>query len=339
MDISFFFKGKLAREESASAFLAMLLKDHAGFRQHFFEALECNCSSELAAMRFEKVEVEHKNIDVAMLSERFSVLIENKIQAGSVTKDQLLRYYEVRPADRRTVMVYLAPQGAGVEEVRRFKSSKAFLDNPADEAVHLSWDSLWDFRAAPEDPWAPVVEKGLETIRDAIRDAATESFKLEDRTAIVELANNSAEVLRGRFDKPALSRWRGRDCELVITNKSPVTVYADVSFSASEDGVPREVVGPNGELSLTVRLQFRISAQGRKEPGIRAQWEQLAKTSPLLVPELGEFKRDGGGWFANLYPAKGSQQHLSELLAERTSSLFRFLAPYARPTGNFERRR
>ena len=59
MNIHFFFKGKLSREESSSALIASLLEQRADFRSFFFEELDLPL--ELQDLKNEPVKVETEN--------------------------------------------------------------------------------------------------------------------------------------------------------------------------------------------------------------------------------------------------------------------------------------
>ena len=86
----FFFEGKLAREESASALLATLLEQSACFRQRFLDVLHLDINDA------PDVAVERNDVDVCLTfpKDKTTILVENKTKGSSKTDSQLARYYE-----------------------------------------------------------------------------------------------------------------------------------------------------------------------------------------------------------------------------------------------------
>lgn len=65
MDLTYFFKGMLRKEEVASAFLAWALATSSRFRQYFFSLIAPREAARLAARRWE-VTVEEERTDVKL---------------------------------------------------------------------------------------------------------------------------------------------------------------------------------------------------------------------------------------------------------------------------------
>lgn len=91
MNPHFFFKGKLSREESASAYLATLLDQIPEFRVATLDKagiLEpggpCTILTELREV---DIRLDYPEAETV-------VLIENKIRSGALQVDQLSRYYQ-----------------------------------------------------------------------------------------------------------------------------------------------------------------------------------------------------------------------------------------------------
>lgn len=138
MNPHFFFSGKLSREESASAFLATLLDQHAEFRAFFFRSLN---REEPRGPR--QVSIEHKEVDIRLAypEAKTVVLIENKVRPGALQVNQLVRYYQQERADTaasRILSIMISPSaGSGASEADRLARHKEF--RPTDAVLKVSW--------------------------------------------------------------------------------------------------------------------------------------------------------------------------------------------------------
>jgi hypothetical protein len=147
VDIHFFFANGV--ETAASAFLATLLEQEAGFRVALLRRIQPDL--EINEADAVTVAVEHPlgdgRVDVYLVSPMALVLIENKTQAGSKTDNQLCRYYEAcNPSQeqRRVVAVYLAPKKATAEsEVAKTREGIQRAGRTGrDVAKALTWEDV-----------------------------------------------------------------------------------------------------------------------------------------------------------------------------------------------------
>ncbi|MCC6334301.1 MAG: PD-(D/E)XK nuclease family protein [Myxococcales bacterium] len=331
MNLSYFFEGKLAKEEVASAFLAMMLDGHGGFRQYFFERLTAagsRCASESRSIPF-KVIVEHERVDVVLDSDDLAILIENKVQAGSLTPGQLLQYYREakgRSPAKRTAMVYLAPRTVGASEVARLRESPEFVAHPTDEALHLSWDELTRFEIEPSDPWRVLVEAGLAAVKRTVQEADQGKFQREHRSEIVAALDDALLKLQAHLkDRVRFSRWRAHNLEEILTNKTNVTIWADAVFDADEEGRPTVPASADGRYPVTVRTQFRLSEGGKKNESVKNWWRAFVANSEVDLPDLGTFRRNESRWFVYERSVSVNREELTRLVFEQTLAVARFL--------------
>ncbi len=329
LDLKFFFDGTLKKEQVASAFLAMLLHGHKDFRRMFFDRLKgrgSQSAAEFAEASFE-VRVEEKRVDISLASQAVLFLIENKIRAGSITRDQVLRYYkaakDVAP-EKRVVVVLLAPRDIGRSEIENLKSSDRFKANQGDEAFQLSWCDLTDFDPPLGDPWRSFMKSGFLAVDGAIAAAAEAKYPREEREEIVQLVDEAMKNLQDALPRIKFSRWRGKDIEEILTNKTRVTVWSDAVFEADEKGKPSFAASAKS-LPLALRTQFRLALASRKDGGLRRWWDDLALHPAIDLPGLGPSQKNADGWFVYERRESGTKDELSRKLFEQTLSVARFL--------------
>ncbi|MCC6335541.1 MAG: PD-(D/E)XK nuclease family protein [Myxococcales bacterium] len=329
MDPRYFFQGKLAREEAASAFLATLLASRADFRAFFFQQLHDITPERCTALTKAdwKVKTEADQVDVRMEAGADSVLIENKIQAGAIQQDQLLRYYHheldaLAPPEgaseptTRLLMVFLAPGSqSGSGEVQAVRESERYRSG-VDVAVRLSWDALGKFPIASDDKDYAFVVGGFACIRVAIENARQVKFPVDTtRERVVAVMSGAHELLRTRLPRVHLQPWRGSDFEQLFTTGTNVTLWADAVFD------PMNVV--NGDaLRLKLRTQLKLSAKGRKQPELKAWWTALAAAQQLEVPGVGVHTLNAKGWAAREADIEGSPAELQRRIADAIGLVF-----------------
>jgi len=94
MDLALFFK----REGAASALVGTLLKESSDFRVLFFDALEDLESNLVQSLKRKMwdvdVEVHQLDIRLVALDGSTVLIIENKIHAGAVQRNQMVKYYD-----------------------------------------------------------------------------------------------------------------------------------------------------------------------------------------------------------------------------------------------------
>lgn len=119
MNLHLFFEGMQAREEVASAFFASLLEQQPEVRNELFDILADSDGvgenpAEPFKVRSWRVRVEVDGVDVRLDTKdegaAWVILIENKLQSGSMQVGQLRRYYASqieRDKEAHVVAVYL----------------------------------------------------------------------------------------------------------------------------------------------------------------------------------------------------------------------------------------
>lgn len=176
MDIHFFFANGV--ETAASAFLATLLEQEAGFRVALLRRILPDV--ELTEADTVTVTVEHPlgvgRVDVFLVSETTVVLIENKIQAGSKIDGQLRRYYEAcnpKGERRRVVAVYVAPKGATAasEVAETGRAIEQAGRTGRDVAKSLTWDDVNSVILETALIDQSFAHDGIRTVRDEIKKA------------------------------------------------------------------------------------------------------------------------------------------------------------------------
>lgn len=301
MHLQHFFRGLLRKEEVASAFLATLLECDPAFRGAFFRELFPNAAVALTDADW-SVRVEADLVDVRLDSGAAVVLIENKVKAGAYQSGQLLRYYASElarvPADKSIFVAFVAPEGVGVHETDRLAAWDAFREG--DSTASVSWQTLAAIAASLQPPEARrwFGESGFEEIARVIEGDSRPVYLVDDtRKVLRQVADNAFQELRDLWPV-RLSRWSGRDCEQILTNRTNVTLWLDLAFD-TEDEPPYSPINVREGKSLKVflRTQFKLSSVGRKEPELMAWWRQRVRERLLEIPGLGEHQLNQQGWF------------------------------------------
>lgn len=315
MDLRFFFEGMLDREESVSAYLAMLLDGSRAFREAFLRAAWADRT--FVDPGGWHVDVEDGNVDVRMTTDGLEVVIENKIQAGSVEQGQLLAYYrqavERAPATRRIAAVYVAPRTVGRFEVEEVVAAL----RPGDVAVHISWEGeighLIEAMPAGADR-----ELAMSGFREVCRIIETRRLGLawtDERAEVRRVARTVADDLRAACPDVPVSSWPSLTQEAVHTPTAwPFNLWLTIEFTESgpPDHVPLTRL-PDGRRSVTLRSRFRKGPTVEDGSALARRWGE--HRDGFDVPGVGLYQRlDRGGWYARAETFVGTSEEMAARL-------------------------
>jgi len=319
----FFFKGKLSREESASAFLATLLEQRPDFRSFLFSSLELaepdgDC----------RVTVEDKDVDIKVdyPTDKVTVLIENKVRPGSLQQYQLVRYYESERranADSRIVSILVGPgEGAGTNEVGRLRTHSQF--RPTDSAHRVSWRLLAQFGELiqQEDRDKEFVRGGFDCIFTIIENATEEKYPLVGGREIAqEIAQNVLRALEQDYPGIRFGFWRAKDCFNIYSIGTDVTVYVDLAFRTENKEPCMTLEIPDRQhVTAILRTQFALSAKGKKNPATRQKWHHMCQDGEAEILSSGKHQLEGK-WFKYETPVSGDAVVLERQLADMGRSV------------------
>lgn len=303
MDIRHFFNGKLKKEESASAFLAMALEGSEPFRRHFFSLVDANEAEALGNQPW-RVEVEAGRVDVCLAGQTARILIENKINAGAKQKEQLLRCYrnsvKAHP-QARVYAVYLSPGSMGKSEVECVLGCKEFRSRQGDRCVQVSWEELADYLPFDSGLGESIVVTGLGAVSAAIEDGKRGMYlAIGERAVLRSLVDAAYRELKPQYQF-GLKRWSGKEAELIVSNRTQVTMSIGPRFGCSEEpGFPVvDVRNGGGDLAVLVRRKVRLRTDIKSKASIRAFWDDLTRRGTMMLGDGSAMTVDEEGWFVN----------------------------------------
>ncbi len=346
MDLHFFFEGKLSGEEVASAFLATLLEQRPEIRQAFFDVL----AKSIVAGRMGEPKQKDWKVSVEARSESGSedirleatdgsalLVVENKLLAASKQKEQLLRYYTQHakrdPKQQVAIgAVYLAP-GSGRSEVEAVLKSDLFPKRPNDFVARVSWDRLTEAieKFASEDLAGQFLTSGTEQIDIIIEEDGVKWPPVDGRQDVLDVVIAVRDSLLKQFPAIQLMRpWPGRERYTLSTRGTNVTVWLRAKFRAEHSEPYRPVdLWDAGRLRLTVGARIKLSATGRKQPGLRRRWEEVVRAKFLEVPKLGVLPvPEGGRWAEDEYPVTGTKAEVVARITEIGAALLQVVTTF-----------
>jgi hypothetical protein len=288
-----FFENMVRREETASAFLATLLDYDPAFRRAFLRlALDDPGFDDHESW---SVQVEEERVDVTLESPTMVVLIEDKISSGAKQQEQLLRYYRAAAdakSGKRTVAVYLAPRGIGIDEVDQVRRADLFTHRESDVACYVPWESIAEIVAGlPQSEASWFANSGMQEIERAIDRARQERYPaLGDRALVRQIMDNAAGSMSTISPDVRLGRWGARDFEEILTYPTPVTVWLDAVFDV-EPEPPLPACGRGPARWRPPRRALHVQAGRTGEEDIRP-WPTLGATRE------DRNGRGPGGWSA-----------------------------------------
>lgn len=286
--MSLFFEGAASREVTASAWLATLLSDPAfriAFLKHITEPDVAGASDEWKVT----VETNRHDIQLECAAQRIIYIIENKISSASFTVGQLQRYAEeqaVRTRDHRISIILVAPtKSSGRRELKRL--TDAFPSEQV-KGWHVGWEQIAGLvnthQWPPDFDW--FVKTGIDSIKQAIKNAKQEKWPLKDGREILE---SIVSLARDELQKDG-SRWRTwrrSKCHRVHNTHSPITVCADVRFH-SDNATNLQIPDKDDQgIRVKATIKIHLSSTGRRDKPRLAKWLDALKYSHT-VPELGD---------------------------------------------------
>jgi len=334
MDISLFFKGKVKREEIASAFIATLLKNRSYFRSFFFDLLQIPEANDLKKLDW-KVEVEKNCVDINLSSTGWIMLIENKLRRGSKKKDQLAGYYmeQIKPDPKeKIVVIYLSPRkGFGEEEVDAVKQLPGFKRRN-DYVLSINWEDISE-QVIAESPDKDIIKSGFEEVTDVIKLDNEEKYPLEgDRIDIDEIMRGVKDKLQASYSPLLFYPWRGEDFHEIYTGGSPLNVSIEAKFHVEKEKPYKPIgVKKGSEISLVLLTGFKLTEKAKRDPKIKERWKEfVGSTSSIVVPGIGPYQFDGKFW-VNSQQVTGSKNEVTERFVRAGVFLLDFLKDYLQP--------
>jgi hypothetical protein len=311
----------MAREEVASAFLAMALDASAAFRRHFLQLAELPEGEH--SLDFE-VAVEAGRVDVTLQSPTRVVLIENKIAGGALQDGQLLRYYQVeaaRAGQKRVAAVLLSPEGVGSREIASVATSATMLArNQMDHVAAVSWSDLVQYTAGGDEAW---LRSGLDAIEAAIGAAATELYPAEgSRARLRAIAEDAANDFR-RATNVGLMRWRAKEKETLRLKGLPLTIDVWLQFRCGEGkGAPvLDTPGEAGNWNLMLHTSMKPRGDLSADSSVRRWWKDQLSVGRLQVANDLVLAPVGGGWMGASKAVRGDAPALREALTTMATTM------------------
>jgi len=298
VDLTYFFRGMLDHEVSASAYFAMMLDGSSDFRRSFLRHV-LHGAPGIEGQAW-KVDVEVNQVDVSMRSQSWLVLIENKIQGGSVQDQQLARYYAsaraIEPADRRIAAVWLAPKGIGLGQVA---AARTILE-AADVVAHVSWEVEvrgW-VEKLPNVDNRTLAESGLREVLRIIEVRRRGLAGTDERLEVRRIAARALQVISATRPDLSLLTWRGKDFEqLLVPKTSPFSLILMLGFK--EAGAPEHeplTLMPDGRRHVTLRTQFRRGTTVEPGSPLGVRWRE--HDDAFEISGIGQARRGlGATWF------------------------------------------
>lgn len=310
MNLHLFFEGMPSREEVASAFFASLLEQRPDVRNELFDILaDSDGSDQVPAESFKVrtwgVRVEVDGVDIYLESRdedgAWVILIENKLQSGSMQVGQLLRYYTSqieRDKEAHVVAVYLAPCNMGESEVQRVKSSL----RPGDFAVHVSWDTVTERLQSlkpAEAGSAEFIRSGIESIGKVIEDADKEKYpNVGERESIHEVVCKTREGLQQKFPNVRIdSPWRGKNSFTLVLSGTDITGWFEIAFEVEPNPPYRLLHLLEGhQMCLEVNSMLKLSGAAMRKKESKSRWDELLRGGAVDIPGVGTHELQKSGW-------------------------------------------
>ena len=344
MDLGYFFKSNTDKELAASAFLATLLDGNEAFRRAFLARAKAFTLLDDArdwVVAVEDPSTSPDNLIDVSLDDGSSafVLIENKIQSGSIEPHQLLRYYEdaaLKYPERQIVALFLAPdRRMGKGQITEVLESQTYKDrrgrsNP-DVVEPLGWiDDVKVIIEGLSDEDGGLAASGMMAVEDVIATRRPPLEFNEQRQVVRDAVEAAGTELQDQFPDTEVEIWHSRDNSEIVTWHAPFTASVVASFTLGPDKKPVNLFDLDGSIRLVaLTTRFNLSVRGRKVPAAVAEWERFQKarqvTTGGIVLDLHHrtFVHEEKGW-------SGSEQELTAQMRERGRIVLDFLEPRLR---------
>ncbi|TWT33906.1 hypothetical protein KOR34_37420 [Posidoniimonas corsicana] len=335
----------MANETGASALLATLLDpafDNAlktAFVSQFRRAIEEDGVDSLHGGPSHVV-CEQDLLDLLLAWGDWLIVVENKVAAGAITREQLNKYYRrlVRKSQRQEVLgvpagqariavVYLTPtSGVGGTEF----ASLALDPARRDAKVHLAWPDLLGWLEEQEtgdckDLYASLIACGAERVRTIIASRSTPKTVDDENqrgiVALVDQVRGNINSLVGDARPLKLKVWPSPEARWLYTDLAEGDANVNLRvLAAGSDCTNAE------QLDLAVELDFKVAdkaPQAVKEWFARADYPAWAALLGLAMKSVEvEGKRMS---FTNYRQLQGVQSEVAVTLA---ASFMRFVCVF-----------
>src|ERR1051325_2015409 len=306
MNLHFFFEHK-SKEIMSSAFLATILEQRPDIRSAFLDLIAEPIDLELAQELKKKewtVRVEEDRVDLWLgtTDSSWSVIIENKIQAGSFQSGQLSQYYKEHIKTRintRVLVIYLTPgTGLGNNEISALTCLNEFTSRGCDFALRVSWDSMPEslLTVPIKGTWGQFVLSGFELILDAIDRAARQKFpNVGDRKLIYEVASEVREQLLKTNSTIKIGKpWFAKNFFTLGTHKTAVTMRLNFIFETAEEPPYNPInLFIDNKVRLTIESRLNLSKAAKPTIELKSRWQQLISSGEVEIPGVGVHQLDG----------------------------------------------
>jgi len=317
----FFFKGKLSREESASALLATLLEQSSKFRKRFCRLVNIETSTQDGLC----VEVERNDVDVILTieSSSTSVIIEVKISGASKVDGQLATYYERAKAESPEncfVCVYVAPTSAlGRSEVGQ-------LDLRSDDSgFALSWEQVIEAAANLPDFDLEFATEGLQVVLDIIANKRGTYFdRTGDRAFLYDVVDAANKIVQDRTQKCSVATWKGKRCVEVYTYGTALSISVSIHFETQDNGHV-VLVRDNGIPAVSISARFRPARKYAKLKNTNEWWSKVARLGRWTASDY-TFQLSSDDWMMLQKSFVGNAADIASQIAELTLVLIEGLS-------------
>lgn len=325
----------MANETGASALLATLLDpafDNAlktAFVSQFRRAIEEDGVDSLHGGPSHVV-CEQDSLDLLLAWGDWLIVIENKVAAGAITREQLNKYYRrlVRKSQRQEVLgipagqariavVYLTPtRGVGGMEF----ASLTLDPTRRDAKVHLAWPDLLDWLAAQvagdsKDLYSSLIASGAERVRAIIASRAApktvEDANRQGIRALMAAVADGIDSLYTGVHPLKLNTWRDTRVEELYTGLDSGNANTFLRVLAAQSDCE-----DLSQLEIVVELEFKIAdaappvAKAWFANADHASWSRVLGIATKSV-EVEQKRRS----FTYHYHLQGTQDEAAQTLA------------------------
>lgn len=296
----------IADEVGTSAFLATLLDPR--YNDDVFVQARGAIAAALKKHKVEFtetaptiVEKEYLNIDLVVVWSPWTILIENKVAASSVTRGQLNEYYDVAlkqmeckesGADKAIIseqpicFIYLTPtKSTGMVEFASL-DLKSSRNGIKDIKIHMEWNELLEplkqLTGMSDSFASSFLTAGLDRI-DKVLEAAKNGRLPDDedgrRARIMALMNNLKERLQNVYAQTSdivFRRWSDKFKEQLFVTGPTRSAYVTLYISYGNSQFPSEGrIQASGDISFDIASKHRTRLRGFLAGKSQEEWCKL----------------------------------------------------------------
>ena len=322
----FFFEGKLAREESASALLATLLEQSACFRNRFLDLIHVNLTED------PDVSVERNEVDVCLVfpQHKTTVLVENKTKASSKTDGQLAHYYEQakdETPEHTIVCVYLAPTLALT------KSELEQLDLRETDTCHgVEWSQISKLTEKLTDFDQELASKGCRAVLGSIKKSRQGYYdwEVEDRRTLREIINLARDKVPSRIRDLKYMTWSGKRSVAIDLPEKAITVCAGIWFEPDEETGIVTLARRGNDIVVDRSLKFKASGKWKPRQETTIWWNSIRQQGEWHG--AGHKFRLEGRWMVTKQQVTGTPDEIAESIVDGFVTLLAALSDHLEPT-------